>query len=253
MSLYRYVAILFLAIRSEGLLKFTTTETTLQLYQVFNVTFSIDQELDDAILTMSSSDPSVVRICRNTTVSLKQVVAGENFSTTLEPLKIGYSDLKWDVSDLAANTSSRGIHKMRVVREHTIFVMGFGAMIAILVALNNINVGCQLDKEVVLSQLKRPIAPAIGMFCQFIFMPLVSYGTALLLLENPVTRLGLFTIGSCPGGIYSNFYTLLLQGDLDLSVTMTFMSNLGALGKWFSNGANYCTVSCRRLSSNSFP
>lgn len=174
MSLYRYVAILFLAIRSEGLLKFTTTETTLQLYQVFNVTFSIDQELDDAILTMSSSDPSVVRICRNTTVSLKQVVAGENFSTTLEPLKIGYSDLKWDVSDLAANTSSRGIHKMRVVREHTIFVMGFGAMIAILVALNNINVGCQLDKEVVLSQLKRPIAPAIGMFCQFIFMPLVS-------------------------------------------------------------------------------
>uniref|UniRef100_A0A6G5ABV2 Putative sodium bile acid cotransporter n=1 Tax=Rhipicephalus microplus TaxID=6941 RepID=A0A6G5ABV2_RHIMP len=123
----------------------------------------------------------------------------------------------------------KAVTKCLLCEQLTVFSMGFGAVIGVLVALNNVNVGCQLDMHVVLSQIKRPVAPAIGMFCQFIFMPLISYGSSTLLLQNPVTRLGLFTIGSCPGGIYSNFYTLLFEGDLDLSVTMTFMSSVGAL------------------------
>ena len=37
--------------------------------------------------------------------------------------------------------------------------------------------------------------------------------------------------GVCPGGIGSNFWTLLLDGDVDLSITMTFISSIAALGK----------------------
>ncbi|CAN7991807.1 unnamed protein product [Ixodes hexagonus] len=223
-------AILSLAAGSQcSLLTFPSPETKLHLYEAANLTFSVNQSLDDAVLTLTSSDPSVVQLGA-ASVQLSHVFPGENFSAALTPLQIGYADLAWELVDKSGNASSAGIHRIRVVREQTAFAMGFGAVIGLLVALNNVNVGCQLDLQVVLAQLKKPIAPTIGMLCQFVFMPLVSYGTAILLLKNPVTRLGLFTIGSCPGGVYSNFYTLLLQGDLDLSVTMTFISNVGALG-----------------------
>ncbi|XP_077502451.1 sodium-dependent organic anion transporter-like [Amblyomma americanum] len=215
---------------SQCVLNFSSQESRLQLYEPVNVTFCFTQQLSKANLVLRSSDSSVVQLNEDeVTMSLERVAPVDNFSTLLTPLKIGYADLLWQVEDGLTNGTYNGIHKMCVVRELTAFSMGFGAVIGVLVALNNVNVGCQLDMRVVLSQVKRPIAPAIGMFCQFIFMPLVSYGIAMLLLQNAVTRLGLFTIGSCPGGIYSNFYTLLLQGDLDLSVTMTFMSSVGAL------------------------
>ena len=43
-------------------------------------------------------------------------------------------------------------------------------------------------------------------------------------------RLGLFVLGCCPGGTGSNFWTLLLNGDINMSITMTFMSTVLALG-----------------------
>ena len=42
-------------------------------------------------------------------------------------------------------------------------------------------------------------------------------------------RLGLFVLGCCPGGTGSNFWTLLLKGDINMSITMTFMSTMLAL------------------------
>ncbi|XP_050047643.1 ileal sodium/bile acid cotransporter-like [Dermacentor andersoni] len=223
-------AVLLLAQSSTCILNFTSPETRLQLYEPVNLTFRFTQKKSNATVVLQSSDPSVVQLSEDgIALSLERVAPSDNLSTLLTPLKIGYANLLWQVEDSNTNETFKGIHKMRVVRELTVFSMGFGAVIGVLVALNNVNVGCQLDMRVVLSQIKRPVAPAIGMFCQFIFMPLISYGSSTLLLQNPVTRLGLFTIGSCPGGIYSNFYTLLFEGDLDLSVTMTFMSSVGAL------------------------
>lgn len=231
MRLLRYctaVTLLCLAQSSQCALNFTSQESKLRLYEPANLTFYFDIELNKATLVFHSSDPSVVELAE-VPVALGKVTPSENFSTMLTPLKIGYADLLWQVEDGITNETYKGSHKMCVVRELTAFSMGFGAVIGVLVALNNVNVGCQLDMQVVLAQIKRPIAPAIGMFCQFIFMPLVSYGASMLILQNAVARLGLFTIGSSPGGIYSNFYTLLFEGDLDLSVTMTFMSSVGAL------------------------
>lgn len=202
----------------------------MQLYEPVNLTFHFTESLSRVTVVLHSSDPSVVHLSEDgIPLTLENVSPSDNFSTLLDPLKIGYASLLWRIEDGFTNETAKGIHKMRVVRELTAFSMGFGAVIGVLVGLNNVNVGCQLDMHVVLSQIKRPVAPAIGMFCQFIFMPLISYGSSTLLIQNPVARLGLFTIGSCPGGIYSNFYTLLFEGDLDLSVTMTFMSSVGAL------------------------
>lgn len=42
--------------------------------------------------------------------------------------------------------------------------------------------------------------------------------------------LGFFACGCAPGGGASNFYAYLLNGDVSLSVTMTTISNIAAIG-----------------------
>lgn len=99
----------------------------------------------------------------------------------------------------------------------------------------------------VVSTLKRPIAPAVGFFTQFVVMPIVSrdqpgpnslvqlaYAIANLLLVPQDMRsfaLGLFVTGCAPAGGASNFWTLLLDGNAHLSVTMTFLSMIASLGE----------------------
>jgi len=51
-----------------------------------------------------------------------------------------------------------------------------------------------------------------------------------VITDDYLFRLGLFVLGTCPGGTGSNFWTLLLNGDINLSITMTFVSTVAALG-----------------------
>lgn len=47
--------------------------------------------------------------------------------------------------------------------------------------------------------------------------------------------LGLFVTGCSPSGSASNFWTILLNGNVHLSITMTFLSMIGALGIFFND------------------
>ena len=69
--------------------------------------------------------------------------------------------------------------------------------------------GCELQLEVVRSYLVRPLAPAAGMVCQYVFMPVMAYLVGLLLLSDRLVmaRYGLILVGSSPGGSFSNFWT----------------------------------------------
>lgn len=88
--------------------------------------------------------------------------------------------------------------------------------------------GLEIDLAVVLTCIKRPIGPAIGLFCQFIIMPCNAYLLGWLFLETKYERLGLLLLGSSPGGANSNFWTAMFHGDVNLSCTMTFLSTLGS-------------------------
>lgn len=101
-----------------------------------------------------------------------------------------------------------------------------------LITVANILMGCELDLNAVFSTLKRPIAPAIGFFTQFIIMPVLAYSIALLVLSSKgmhLFALGLFVTGCSPGGGASNYWTILLDGNTNLSITMTFLSMIAAL------------------------
>lgn len=106
----------------------------------------------------------------------------------------------------------------------------FTLILIIMVVVNTVNMGAQLDLEIVKAVLKKPIGPMVGFVSQFVFMPLFSFFVGWLMSSDPMFRLGLFVLGCCPGGTGSNFWTLLLDGDINLSITMTFFSTILALG-----------------------
>ncbi|KAI1297192.1 P3 protein [Halotydeus destructor] len=117
-----------------------------------------------------------------------------------------------------------------VKRKSSILSKLFIIAVATLVSINYINMGCAMDVKVIKSVLKRPVAPAIGFASQYLFMPVISYfvGYYLLSDEQNYLWLGLFTFGCSPAGGASNMWTVLLKGNLDLSITMTFISTVAS-------------------------
>jgi len=115
----------------------------------------------------------------------------------------------------------------KVVSQHT--DTAFIVMLTIFILINTINMGCQLNAELIVKVVKKPIGPAVGVSSQFLCMPVFSFLIGWLLLEDTLQRVGLFVLGCSPGGNASNFWTLLFNGDLNLSITMTFISTIVAM------------------------
>lgn len=108
----------------------------------------------------------------------------------------------------------------------------FVVSVVLLIIAGNIMMGCEIDVDVVLQTIRRPVAPAIGFIAQFLIMPLLAFAIAQTVFVPRglySMALGLFITGCSPGGGASNFWTLLLDGNVNLSVTMTFISTLASL------------------------
>ncbi|UHA73149.1 bile acid:sodium symporter family protein [Paenibacillus sp. 481] len=73
---------------------------------------------------------------------------------------------------------------------------------------------------------RRPMAVAIGVFGQFLIMPLLAFGLAKGLQLPPEIAVGVILVGCCPGGTASNVMTYLAKGDVPLSVTVTSITTL---------------------------
>ena len=74
--------------------------------------------------------------------------------------------------------------------------------------------------------VKMPWAVFIGIFLQFLIMPLLGFSLAMAFGFEPSVAAGVILIGSCPGGVASNVMTYLSKGNVALSVTMTACSTL---------------------------
>lgn len=137
--------------------------------------------------------------------------------------------------DVHFNVSGRGL---RVMRRHVVTVVrvvrpvdvAFRFILYAFVMMVTVGMGCKTELSAVKSVLTKPIAPAIGFFCQYLLMPLIAFMLAkTLTVGDPAVSLGIFACGICPGGGASNMFSYLLDGDVSLSVTMTAISSIGAL------------------------
>ncbi|XP_049807522.1 ileal sodium/bile acid cotransporter-like [Schistocerca nitens] len=116
-----------------------------------------------------------------------------------------------------------------VVRPDRAIDHAFNYSVAILASIIYINFGCALDLAVLTKTLRRPIGPVIGLVSQFLFMPLISYVLGLILFPSSAAmQLGLFFTGTSPAGGASNIWTYALDGNINLSITMTTISTFAA-------------------------
>lgn len=105
------------------------------------------------------------------------------------------------------------------------FVLNFA------IAFIMFGVALELKLEHFTSLFKNPKAPIVGAISQFVMMPLLTVGLAILLKDyiTMTVGLGMILVASCPGGNISNFMCSLAKGNVALSVSLTAVSDLGAL------------------------
>lgn len=80
-------------------------------------------------------------------------------------------------------------------------------------------------KQVVL----KPRAFALGLFCQFITLPLIAYSVISFFGLTGELAVGLMIIAVCPGGVTSNVYAKLSDGDVALSIALTAITSLASV------------------------
>lgn len=74
--------------------------------------------------------------------------------------------------------------------------------------------------------VRRPLPVLVGVFAQYVVMPLVAVAVVTALGLSPALAAGVILVGCAPGGTASNVVTYLARGDVALSVTMTSISTL---------------------------
>ena len=78
--------------------------------------------------------------------------------------------------------------------------------------------------------LATPKPVCIGFASQYVFMPLVAFSLAHIFNMKEAYAIGVILTGSSPGGTTSNIFTYWSKGNVALSITMSFFSNLAAFG-----------------------
>ncbi|XP_037555616.1 ileal sodium/bile acid cotransporter-like [Dermacentor silvarum] len=185
----------------------------------------------DRLITVSSADTGVATVDVSK-VYLHSETNGNGFNVTVRGVFVSYTKLYFKICELQGDVENHCIelsYVVAVLRMRTVLQKGFPVVVGFLLFLNYINMGCQVDMAAILECLKQPLAPIIGCLCQFIFMPLASYCIGLLILDDPLQWFGIFLLGCSPGGSASNLWTLVFNGDLNLSITMTFISTIASV------------------------
>ncbi len=100
---------------------------------------------------------------------------------TVKAIFLGYSNITTELVMTYDNNETHSVptlsnlpFQMSAVRPVSVYQTIFTVFIIAFVSLNYVNMGCQLDLQIVVNTLRSPIGPLIGFFCQFTIMPLVS-------------------------------------------------------------------------------
>ena len=88
------------------------------------------------------------------------------------------------------------------------------------------SIGTGLSVQDFFYVVRKPKAAIIGLTGQIILLPLVGALIAIAFQLDPHIAVGLMIIAACPGGATSNAFSVLVKGDLALSISLTAMSSL---------------------------
>lgn len=103
-------------------------------------------------------------------------------------------------------------------------------LLGIMMIVIMLGMGASLTWRDFLIAFRKPKGVLIGMLCQYGIMPLLAFVMARALDLSPSYTVGLILMGCMPGGTTSNIFTYFSKAVLALSIMMTSLSSLVALG-----------------------
>ncbi|XP_033117273.1 ileal sodium/bile acid cotransporter-like isoform X2 [Anneissia japonica] len=190
-------------------------------------------------IEVRSSSPDIFTTNSSEVISFKipyefgHNATGYSFLISVTGVKLGIADILFTARDNAGRVLEGYEilpYTVKVNRKPSIIDTIYRYTLQVWLILSYTAMGVKMDWKVIRRRLRRPWAILIGVLCQFIIMPLLAYSIAKLLQLDDTAAIGLITVGSSPGGWVSNVFSLLLDLDLVLSLTMTFCSTVLALG-----------------------
>ncbi|XP_063806833.1 ileal sodium/bile acid cotransporter-like [Pseudophryne corroboree] len=104
------------------------------------------------------------------------------------------------------------------------------ATITTLLALVMFSLGCSVEFKKFWGHIRRPWGIIVAFLCQFGVMPITGFVLSLIFNVQPIQAIVILIMGCCPGGTGSNILSYWVDGDMDLSLSMTTCSTLFALG-----------------------
>ncbi|CAF3614411.1 unnamed protein product [Rotaria sp. Silwood1] len=100
----------------------------------------------------------------------------------------------------------------------------FYFIVPFVVICTSILMGTLLDTTLIAGILKKPKSVIVGFVAQYGLMPFLAIAITKIFHYTPLNSLSLFVIGCCPGSGASNQWTVLFDGDVNLSAIMSFVS-----------------------------
>ncbi|KAM4575165.1 sodium/bile acid cotransporter 4 [Fundulus diaphanus] len=106
---------------------------------------------------------------------------------------------------------------------------GINVFVGLVLCFTMLGLGCTVEVNQLGEHIRRPIGVLLALVCQFVIMPLVAFLLALAFSLDDVAAMAVLLCGCCPGGNLSNIMSLLVHGEMNLSIIMTISSTLLAL------------------------
>ncbi|KAK9876959.1 hypothetical protein WA026_015992 [Henosepilachna vigintioctopunctata] len=213
-------------------LHLNNTAVTVHMGDTISVPYTIlqdDSDVDEKYwLQIKSSDDDVATV-ENEILNYTLNDFPLNSYVNITGIFLGKTSVK--CRNIMKNKTITGYIDVIVQRKKRLIDKIFTISVPTLVSIIYINFGCALNWGEIRQTLRKPIGPVIGLCGHFIIMPLLSYGLGQILFPgNHAMQLGMFFTGVSPAGGASNIWTLVLDGNVDLSITMTTISTLAAFG-----------------------
>ena len=98
--------------------------------------------------------------------------------------------------------------------------------INIVLAFVMFGVALGIKPRIFIDVFKQPKSVLLGMCCQLVLLPALTFILAILMKDwiSPMMGLGMILVASCPGGNISNFMSSLSKANIELSVSLTAIS-----------------------------
>ncbi|XP_059354768.1 sodium/bile acid cotransporter 4-like [Carassius carassius] len=106
---------------------------------------------------------------------------------------------------------------------------GINVFVGFVLCFTMLGLGCTVELSQLGEHIRKPIGVLLAVVCQFVLMPLIAFLLALTFSLNDVAAVAVLLCGCCPGGNLSNILSLLVNGEMNLSIIMTISSTILAL------------------------